>query len=241
MPSGRPDVDGAGRRVLVVDDDDSIRDLATTALSFVGFEVQDAATGFDALAAATSFRPDLIVLDVMMPGLDGYEVCRRLRADGDTTPVVFLTARDTPTDVLEGFATGADDYLAKPFNLQVLIARVDAVLRRSGGGAPGVGGTGGARLAFGDLELDERAHRVWRSGALVDVSPTEFKVLRYLMLNPEVVVSKAQIADHVWQYDFGGDPNLVETHMSYLRKKLGPPRVIQTVRGVGYVLRLEER
>jgi len=221
------------RRVLVVDDDDSIRDLVSTALDFVGFEVQATASGYEALGVVGAFAPDLIVLDVMMTGLDGLETCRRLRADGDTTPVVFLTAKGSAADTVEGLASGADDYLAKPFNLQVLIARVQAVLRRAGRAPVDAGDA----ISYADLELDERAHRVWRAGARVHLSPTEFKLLRYLMLNPEAVISKAQIVEHIWQYDFDGEANIVETHMSYLRKKLGPPRLIQTVRGVGYVLR----
>ncbi len=226
---------GRARRVLVVDDDDSIRDLVTTALEFVGFQVTVAADGFAGLAAAADGQPDLIVLDVMMPGIDGLEVCRRLRAGGDETPVVFLTSNDAATDVVQGFAAGGDDHLAKPFNLQVLIARIEAVLRRSAGGpttAPGL-----ERLRFAGIELDEGAHRVWRDGERLALSPTEFKLLRYFLLNPDRVVSKPQIVEHIWQYDFGGDPNIVETHLSYLRKKLGEPRVIHTVRGVGYVLR----
>jgi two-component system OmpR family response regulator len=221
------------RRVLVVDDDDSIRDLVTTALKFVGFEVAEASSGQEALNVAPRFAADLIVLDVMMPGLDGFEVCRRLRSDGDATPVIFLTAKDESGDMLDGFDVGADDYLTKPFNLQVLVARIEAVLRRSAP-PPAVASE---KLAYGGLELDERAHRVWRDGSLVGLSPTEFKLLRYLLLNAEQVISKTQMAEHIWQYDFGGDPNLVETHISYLRRKLGEPRIIQTVRSVGYVLR----
>lgn len=223
-------------KILVVDDEESLRDLVTTALEFVGHEVATAVDGTDALARVPVFAPDLIVLDVNMPHVDGIEVCRRLRADGDTTPVIFLTARDAPRDVVEGLAAGADDHLAKPFHLQVLIARIDAVLRRTGrdGAADGP-----ARLVFGDIEMDEAAHRVWRAGVQVGLAPTEFKLLRYLLLNPDIVLSKAQIAQHIWQYEFGGDPNVVETYVSYLRKKLGPPRVIQTVRGVGYALRDE--
>jgi len=234
--AGVTDVPGpTGHRILVVDDEESLRDLVTTALEFVGHEVTVAVDGLDALAKVTEVAPDLIVLDVNMPHVDGIEVCRRLRADGDTTPVIFLTARDTPADVVEGLAAGGDDHLAKPFHLQVLIARIDAVLRRAGtdrDAAPAPG-----RLVFDDLEMDEAAHRVWRGGALVPLAPTEFKLLRYLLLNPDIVLSKGQIAQHIWQYEFGGDPNVVETYVSYLRKKLGPPRVIQTVRGVGYVLR----
>ncbi|HMJ77049.1 MAG TPA: response regulator transcription factor [Iamia sp.] len=221
-------------RILVVDDEQSLRDLVTTALEFVGHEVATAVDGLDALAQVPGFAPDLIVLDVNMPHVDGLEVCRRLRADGDTTPIVFLTARDAPRDVVEGLAAGGDDHLAKPFHLQVLIARIDAVLRRTGG-AGGDGGVG--RLVFGDIEMDEGAHRVRRADEPIALAPTEFKLLRYLLLNPDIVLSKAQIAEHIWQYDFGGDPNVVETYVSYLRKKLGEPRVIQTVRGVGYVLR----
>ncbi len=231
------------RRVLVVDDDDSIRDLVTTALEFVGFEVATAADGFAGLAAVPGFLPDLIVLDVMMPGLDGLDVCRRLRADGDETPVIFLTSNDGSQDMLGGFGAGADDYLTKPFNLQVLIARIEAVLRRAGAGhGSGAGGATGSpdRIAVAGIELDEGAHRVWRDAEPLALSPTEFKLLRYLLLNADRVVSKAQIVDHIWQYDFDGDPNIVETHMSYLRKKLGEPRVIQTVRGVGYVLRADD-
>jgi two-component system OmpR family response regulator len=218
--------------VLVVDDDEAIRDLVVTALDFVGFETAQAADGAGALARTAEFAPDLIVLDVMMPGIDGFEVCRRLRADGDATPVVFLTAKDTSTDTLDGFANGGDDYLTKPFNLKILVARIEAVLRRAqpADAEPEL-------LVHGDLSLDARAHRVERSGDEVVLSPTEFKLLRYLLLNDGHVVSKGQIAEHIWQYDFGGDPNIVETHMSSLRRKLGEPRLIQTVRGVGYVVR----
>jgi two-component system OmpR family response regulator len=226
-------------RILVVDDEESIRDLVTTALEFVGHEVAAAVDGLDALAQVPAFAPDLVVLDVNMPHVDGLEVCRRLRADGDTTPVIFLTARDAPRDVVEVLAAGGDDHLAKPFHLQVLIARIDAVLRRAGSAGPGSPDGGPSRLAFGDIEMDEAAHRVWRAGEQVALAPTEFKLLRYLLLNPDIVLSKGQIAQHIWQYEFGGDPNVVETYVSYLRKKLGPPRVIQTVRGVGYALRDE--
>ena len=225
-------------KILVVDDEEALRDLVTTALEFVGHEVATAVDGLDALAQVATFGPDLIVLDVNMPHLDGIEVCRRLRADGDTTPVIFLTARDAPRDVVEGLAAGGDDHLAKPFHLQVLIARIDAVARRARPAASSpVDGSG--RLAFADIEMDEAAHRVWRGGEQVALAPTEFKLLRYFLLNPDIVLSKAQIAEHIWRYDFGGDPNVVETYVSYLRKKLGPPRLVQTVRGVGYVLRAE--
>lgn len=235
---GAPGAQPAGRKVLVVDDEHSIRDLLTTALTFVGFEVETASDGLEALATTATFRPDLIVLDVMMPRLDGIEVCRRLRDGGDNTPVIFLTARDDTTDHLAGFATGADDYLTKPFHLQLLVARVEAVLRRTQQptGAPK------RKLAYADVELDDAGHRAWRDGQRLDLSPTEFKLLRYFLLNAEIVLSKSQIMEHVWQYDFGGDPNVVETYVSYLRKKLDhtPPKLIHTVRGVGYTLRHED-
>ncbi|MDY7103220.1 MAG: response regulator transcription factor, partial [Actinomycetota bacterium] len=213
------------------------RDLVTTALEFVGHEVSVAVDGLDALAKVPEVAPDLIVLDVNMPHVDGIEVCRRLRSDGDTTPAIFLTARDAAQDIVDGLTAGGDDHLAKPFNLKVLIARIDAVLRRVDATEATTGPSG--RLRFADIELDDAAHRVWRSGDAIALAPTEFKLLRYLMLNPDIVLSKDRIATHIWQYDFEGDPNVVETYVSYLRKKLGPPRVIQTVRGVGYVLRVE--
>ena len=224
------------RRILVVDDEASLRDLVATALEFVGYEVHLATDGLEALDAVPRVGPDLIVLDVNMPRIDGVEVCRRLRADHDRTPVLFLTARDAPRDVVELLGAGGDDHLAKPFNLQVLIARIEAVLRRTGA-ATATGDAAAERLAFGDIELDDATHQVWRAGQELPLAPTEFKLLRYLLLNPDIVLSKPRIAEHIWQYDFDGDPNVVETYISYLRKKLGEPRVIQTVRGVGYVLR----
>jgi two-component system OmpR family response regulator len=174
----------------------------------------------------------------MLPGYDGYEVCRRLRADNDLTPVIFLTAKDTKADMLSGFTKGGDDYITKPFSLEEVVARIRAVLRRSG--ATTVEST---VHRYEDLEMDEDAHRVSRAGEVVDVSPTEYKLLRYLLLNPERVLSKAQILDHVWQYDFGGDVSSVETYISYLRRKIDhvEPKLIQTVRGVGYALRVERR
>jgi two-component system OmpR family response regulator len=179
------------------------------------------------------------VLDINMPGLDGWEVCRRLRAAGDDTPVIFLTARDAVDDTIAGFAFGADDYLTKPFHLQVLIARVRAVLKR-GSNAPAA--TASDRLVCGGLELEESSHRVWRDGERVELSPTEYNLLRYLLLNAGVVVSKAQILDAVWQYDFGGDASVVETYMSTLRRKVDRAghRLIHTVRGFGYVVRADE-
>jgi DNA-binding response OmpR family regulator len=220
------------RRVLVVEDEPVINDAVADRLRAEGFHVDQAYDGPGAVAKAAEVDPELVVLDVMLPGFDGHEVCRRIQAT-KPVPVLMLTARDDEADVLVGLAVGADDYLTKPFNLQVLVARIEAVLRRS---APPPAAPS-EKLAYGGLELDERAHRVWRDGSLVGLSPTEFKLLRYLLLNAEQVISKTQMAEHIWQYDFGGDPNLVETHISYLRRKLGEPRIIQTVRSVGYVLR----
>ncbi len=182
--------------------------------------------------------PHLILLDVMMPGLDGFEVCQRLRANDDYVPVIFLTARDEHEDKLRGFTRGGDDYVTKPFSLEELVARIRAVLWRT----QATSNSAPNRRSYQDLELDEEAHRVWRNGQLVHLSPTEFRLLRYLMLNAERVVSKFQILDHVWQYDFDGDANVVETYISYLRRKIDDqePKLIQTVRGVGYSLRVNE-
>jgi two-component system OmpR family response regulator len=221
-------------RVLVVDDEAYITDLVGTALRYEGFDVAVAASGREALSRAGEFRPDLLVLDVMLPDVDGIEVCSRLRRDGIQAPVVFLTARDATEDKIAGLTVGGDDYVTKPFSLEELIARVRAVLRRTRpGDRP-------ARLAFADLEIDEDAHQASRGGEPLDLRPTEYKLLRYLVLNAGRVLSKAQILDHVWNYDFGGNDNVVETYVSYLRRKVdrrGPP-LIHTVRGVGYVLRL---
>ena len=222
-------------RILVVDDEPSITDAVATALTYEGFDVRSESTGRGALAAATAFRPDLIVLDVMLPDLDGLEVTRRLRADGLRTPVLFLTARDATEDKVSGLTVGGDDYVTKPFSLAEVVARVRAVLRRtSPGGAPAEG-----VLRFEDLVMDEETREVWRDGTPVHLTATEFNLLRFFLQNPRRVLSKAQILDHVWQYDFDGDANVVETYVSYLRKKLdrlGPP-LIQTVRLVGYSLR----
>ncbi|HEX9343629.1 MAG TPA: response regulator transcription factor [Actinomycetota bacterium] len=221
-------------RVLVVDDEPSITDAVATALRYQGFEVQEAATGRAALAAAASFRPDFIVLDVMLPDVDGFEVARRLRSSGIGTPVLFLTAKDATEDKLSGLDIG-DDYVTKPFSLAEVIARVRAVLRRSHPDAQADG-----VLRFADLVLDEKTHEVFRSDAKIHLTATEFKLLRYFMLNPRQVLSKTQILDHVWEYDFNGDDNVVETFVSYLRRKLdrhGPP-LIHTIRLVGYSLRL---
>jgi two-component system OmpR family response regulator len=219
----------------VVDDEPNITDLLSTALRYTGFSVAVASTGRQALTQATSFLPELILLDVMLPDLDGFEVCRRLREDGVTVPVLFLTARDATDDKVSGLLIGGDDYVTKPFSLEEVVARIRAVLRRTRLDVPDT-----SRLRFSDLEMDEDTHQVRRAGQLVELSPTEFKLLRYLLLNANRVLSKSQILDHVWQYDFGGDANVVETYISYLRKKIdrmGQP-LIHTVRGVGYSLRL---
>jgi two-component system OmpR family response regulator len=221
-------------RVLVVDDEAYITDLVGTALRYEGFDVAVAASGREALTRAVEFRPDLLVLDVVLPDVDGIEVCVRLRRDGMRAPVVFLTARDATEDKIAGLTVGGDDYVTKPFSLEELIARVRAVLRRTRpGDRP-------APLAFADLEIDEDAHQASRGGEPLDLRPTEYKLLRYLVLNGGRVVSKAQILDHVWNYDFGGNDNVVETYVSYLRRKVDghAPPLIHTVRGVGYLLRL---
>ncbi len=232
----RQSTEVAEARVLIVDDENSITELVGTALRYVGFEVATAANGREAISMARSFRPELIVLDVMLPDFDGFEVTRRLRNEGVKAPVLFLTARDATEDKVTGLTLGGDDYVTKPFSLEELVARVRAVLRRAGGGEAGASG----RLVFADLELDDDTHEVWRAGDPIPMTPTEFKLLRYLMLNARRVLSKSQILDHVWEYDFGGDANVVETYISYLRKKVDriEPRLIHTVRGVGYSLRL---
>jgi two-component system OmpR family response regulator len=222
-------------RVLVVDDESSITELLATALRYIGYEVSTAQTGAAALLAAADRPPDVIVLDVMLPDMDGFEVCRRLRADGDFVPVIFLSARDAEEDRVTGFVRGGDDYVTKPFSLEELTLRIGSILRRTKASAD----RQVARLRYRDLEMDEDRHQVWRGGEEVRLSPTEFRLARYLLLNPERVLSKQQILDHVWQYDFNGDDNVVETYISYLRRKLdrGDDKLIQTVRGFGYALR----
>lgn len=226
------------QRILVVDDEQNIRDLVTTALKFSGYDVADAADGVTALNRIGELNPHLVVLDVSMPGFDGFEVLRRLRQAGDETPVIFLTARDAAEDMMTGFEGGGDDYLTKPFGLDELVARVRAVLKRA---YPTQADTGPARLTYADLMLDEAAHRVERGGQSIDLSPTEYRLLRYLILNPERVLSKGQILEHVWQYDWDGDASVVEVYVSYLRKKIDAvePKLIHTVRGFGYTLRVE--
>jgi two-component system, OmpR family, response regulator len=220
-------------KLLVVEDDPNIVELLSASLRFAGFEVRTATSGSGGVIAFKEQRPDLVVLDVMLPDLDGFEVIRQMRADGVRTPVVFLTARDATEDKVRGLTLGGDDYVTKPFSLEELTARIRAVLRRT------AGEQSSPKLSFADLTLDEETHEVHRAGKLVQLSPTEFKLLRYLMLNPNRVLSKAQILDHVWNYDFRGDDNIVESYISYLRRKIDSvsPRLIQTLRGVGYVLR----
>jgi two-component system OmpR family response regulator len=222
-------------RVLVVDDEQSITDAVATALRYEGFETREAATGRIAEKAIDEFRPDLVVLDVMLPDLDGFAIARRLRDGRQRTPVIFLTAKDATEDKLEGLAVG-DDYVTKPFSLAEMVARVRAVLRRTRAEDDG------EVLRFADLTLNEETREVWRSEEPVELTRTEFDLLRFFMLNPRRVLTKRQILDNVWHYDFGGDPNVVETYVSYLRKKLdrlGPP-LIRTIRLVGYALREPE-
>ena len=265
----------ADARLLVVEDEPNILELLSASLRYAGFEVITAAAGTEAVQAAQRHRPDLIVLDVMLPDMDGFDVIRRLRGGGARIPVVFLTARDGTDDKIRGLTLGGDDYVTKPFSLEEVIARIKAVLRRTrgdgveptprlkfadleldeeshevwrGGGAriPVVfltardGTEPTPRLTFADLELDEESHEVWRAGEPIQLSPTEFKLLRYFMSNANRVLSKMQILDHVWDYDFRGDTGIVESYVSVLRRKIDTtePRLIHTLRGVGYVLRL---
>jgi two-component system OmpR family response regulator len=227
----------AEAKLLVVDDEPNILELLSASLRFAGFEVVTAASGHEAIKVAKAEQPDLLVLDVMLPGLDGFEVTRRLRNDGMRAPVLFLTAKDATEDKVTGLTLGGDDYVTKPFSLEEVVARIRAVLRRHKdrqSSAPVE-----SRLRFLDIELDEDTHEVWRAGEPIALSPTEFKLLRYFMENPGRVLSKAQILDHVWHYDFGGEANVVESYVSYLRKKVDTfdPRLLHTLRGVGYVLR----
>jgi two-component system OmpR family response regulator len=228
----------AEARLLVVDDEPNILELLATSLRFAGFEVVTATNGRDALAEARRYRPDLVVLDVMMPDMDGFTVVRRMRGEGSTAPVLFLTARDATEDKVTGLTVGGDDYVTKPFSLEEIVARIRAVLRRTS--SRGSAGEAPSRLTFADIELDDDTHEVWKAGELVSLSPTEFKLLRYFMQNAGRVLSKSQILDHVWHYDFGGEANVVESYVSYLRRKVdtSEPRLLHTLRGVGYVLRV---
>jgi two-component system OmpR family response regulator len=222
-------------KLLVVEDEPNIRELLATSLRFAGFEVHVAADGATALKQASTHHPDLVVLDVMLPDMDGFTVTRKLRESGRILPIVFVTARDSVEDKVKGLTVGGDDYVTKPFSLEEVVARIRAVLRRTRGEIDD-----SATLRFHDVELDEDTHEVRRGKRVIEVSPTEFKLLRYLMLNPNRVLSKAQILDHVWEYDFRGQSGIVESYISYLRRKVDveEPALIQTRRGVGYVLRL---
>ena len=226
-------------RLLVVDDEPNIRDLLATSLRFAGFEVFTASTGNKAIREATEHQPDLVVLDVMLPDMDGFTVTRRLRDRGEQYPILFLTAKDETQDKVAGLTVGGDDYVTKPFSLEEVVARIRAVLRRTHGGSES---TVDSSLVVGDLRLDEDSHEVHRGDVNIELSPTEFKLLRYLMLNAGRVVSKTQILDHVWDYDWSGEVGIVESYISYLRRKvdvIGEP-MIHTKRGIGYVLRAPE-
>jgi two-component system OmpR family response regulator len=226
---------GAQARLLVVEDEPTIVELLSGALRFAGFEVDTATTGSAALKAVAEHRPDLIVLDVMLPDQDGFEVLRRIRGQGSAIPVLFLTARHAVADRVAGLTQGGDDYVVKPFSLDEVVARIRAVLRRGHVAAPEP-----ARLAVADLELDEAGREAWRGGKPIPLTPTEYKLLRYLMVNAGRVVSRGQILDHIWEYDFSGEGNVIESYISYLRRKIdtSEPRLIHTVRGIGYVLRV---
>jgi len=235
--SNTDQIDQSTQRILVVDDENSISELIATSLKFVGFDVRTASSGAQALQVAEEFKPHALILDVMLPDQNGFEVCRQLRSKGHNVGVLFLTAKDSTEDKIAGLTIGGDDYMTKPFSLEELVARLRALLRRTGATQviPD-----DEKIRFADLELDEATHEVRRAANLIDLSPTEFLLLRYLMINADRVVSKSQILDHVWQYDFRGDMGIVETYVSYLRKKIDiyEPALIHTVRGVGYRLRL---
>jgi two-component system, OmpR family, response regulator len=222
-------------RVLVVDDEPNIADVISIALRYSSYEVETAASGREAVEAAASFRPQMIVLDVMLPDFDGFEVARRLRERADDTPILFLTARDTTEDKVRGLTLGGDDYVTKPFSVEELLARIATILRRFDRS-----GADEATIRFADVELDDDTREVHRDGAPIELTDTEYRLLRYLLANPRRVLTRAQILDHVWEYDFAGDARVLETYVSYLRKKLEAhgPRLIHTVRGVGYALRL---
>jgi two-component system, OmpR family, response regulator len=230
-------------RVLVVDDEPNIRELVQVALKFHGCAVTTGATGNDALRLAEADQPDLIVLDVMLPDIDGFEVCRRLRASDNEVPIIFLTARDTTSESITGLTLGGDDYITKPFSVEALVARVRAVLRRSRrqpGKDSGGEAAGDATLRFGDLELDEDHWTVRRAGTPVELSPTEFRLLAYLMRNQGLMLTRRQLLENVWGWEYAGQSQVLETYVSYLRHKLDPlgPPLIHTQRGVGYSLRL---
>jgi two-component system, OmpR family, response regulator len=224
----------SGTRVLIVDDEPAIAEVITMALRSHGFDTETAGTGRDALAVSSSFAPDIIVLDVMLPDMEGFEVARRLGARSSRVPILFLTAHDNTADKVRGLTVGGDDYMTKPFSLEEMLARVHSVLRRSGKGQQD------HVLSFGDLVLDEEQHEVRRAGTVIDLTATEYRLLRYFMINPRRALSRYQILEHVWEYDFDGDARVLETYISYLRKKLDAhgPSLIHTIRSVGYALRL---
>jgi two-component system OmpR family response regulator len=221
-------------RVLVVDDEPNIVDVISMALRYEGFAVASAASGAAAIASVAEFKPHLVVLDIMLPDMEGFDVASRLGAQRTGVPIIFLTARDATEDKIRGLSGGGDDYMTKPFSLEELVARIRTILRRTGQASAESG-----RLVFEDLELDEESREVTRGGAPIELTATEYRLLRYLMLNPRRVMTRAQLLDHVWNYDFGGDGRVLETYISYLRKKLDAqgPSLIKTVRGVGYALR----
>ncbi|MFW0783285.1 response regulator transcription factor [Gordonia sp. CPCC 206044] len=225
-----------GAKILVVDDEENIRELLSVSLKFQGYEVSTAESGPSAIDRCRTFKPDVLILDVMMPGMDGFGLLRRLRADGVNAPALFLSARDSVEDKINGLTIGGDDYVTKPFSLEEVVARLQVLLRRSGFDEEE---KRSSRITFADIELDDETHEVWKAGDLVQLSPTEFTLLRYFMVNAGTVLSKPRILDHVWNYDFGGEVNVVESYVSYLRRKLdtGDKRLIHTLRGVGYVMR----
>jgi len=225
---------GGAPRVLVVDDEENVAFLVQSALKVAGYDTRAARTGAEALAEADRFAPDVIVLDVMLPDADGFTVLTRLRNSGCDAPILFVTARQDAADKVRGLTIGGDDYITKPFALEELVARVQVALRRAGIG------NSNSRLVVGDLELDLDSHRVWRAGLEIDLSPTEFKLLRCLMANAGRVVSRAQILDTVWQYGFDGESSIIESFISNLRRKVDfvEPKLIKTVRGVGYTIRV---
>ncbi|MFW5470869.1 response regulator transcription factor [Knoellia sp. CPCC 206435] len=227
--------DGSPVRVLVVDDESNLAELLSMALRYEGWDVRSAGTGTKAVRAARAFRPDAVVLDMMLPDFDGLEVLRRMRAENDSVPVLFLTARDAVEDRVQGLTAGGDDYVTKPFSLEEVVARLRALLRRTAV----VADESSSLLVVGDLTMDEDSHEVTRGGQSIHLTATEFELLRYLMRNPKRVLSKSQILDRVWNYDFGGQANVVELYISYLRKKIDAGRtpMIHTMRGVGYVLK----
>lgn len=229
-------LDGSPVRVLVVDDEANIAELLSMALRYEGWEVRTAGTGLEAVRAAREFKPDAVALDMMLPDFDGMEVLRKMRQDDPNIPVLFLTAKDAVEDRVAGLTAGGDDYVTKPFSLEEVVARLQVLLRRSGFDAQA---KEASRVTFADIELDDETHEVWKAGKLVSLSPTEFTLLRYFMVNAGTVLSKPRILDHVWNYDFGGEVNVVESYVSYLRRKLdfGEKPLIHTLRGVGYVMR----